>query len=121
MVGPQAAAKSVCHPVSQPSGCSLRDAAAPDTAERATRRDLDEAWQLQAQFDAQRAAVRAELARVHELSWWDQAQVRDVARAYETAVTLRDEDQTARDAESRIRQELRDRYDVEEAGSCASW
>ena len=39
--------------------------------------------------------------------------MRDVARAYETAVTFRDEDQAARDAESRIRQELRERYDVE--------
>lgn len=84
-----------------------------DAAQRATRRDLEEARQLQAQLDAQRVAARAELAPVHESSWWDQAQVRDVARAYETAVTFRDEDQAARDAESRIRQELRERYDVE--------
>jgi hypothetical protein len=82
-------------------------------AERATRRDLEESRQLQAQLDAQRVAARAELAPVHESSWWDQAQVRHVARAYETAVTFRDEDQAARDAESRIRQELRERYDVE--------
>lgn len=61
----------------------------------------------------QRVAARAELAPVRESSWWDQAQVCDVARAYEMAVTFRDEDQAARDAESRIRQELRDRYDVE--------
>ncbi|WP_421076972.1 hypothetical protein [Microbacterium sp. IO18] len=84
-----------------------------DAAQRATRRDLEEARQLQAQLDAQRVAARAELAPVHNASWWDQAQVRDVARAYETAVTFRDEDQAARDAEARIRQELRDRYDVE--------
>jgi hypothetical protein len=84
-----------------------------DLAERATRRDLEEARHLQAQLDAQRVAARAELAPVHESSWWDQDQVRDVARAYETAVTFRDEDQAARDAESRIRQELRERYDVE--------
>ncbi len=66
-----------------------------------------------AQLDAQRVAARAELAPVHNASLWEQAQVRDVARAYETAVTFRDEDQAARDAESRIRHELRDRYDVE--------
>jgi hypothetical protein len=84
-----------------------------DAAQRAARRDLEEARQLQAQLDAQRVAARAELAPVHNASWWDQAQVRDVARAYETAVTFRDEDQAARDAESRIRQELRERYDVE--------
>jgi len=80
---------------------------------RVTRRDLEKARQLQAQLDAQRVAARAELAPVHNASWWDQAQVRDVARAYETAVTFRDEDQAARDAEARIRQELRERYDVE--------
>ena len=84
-----------------------------DAAQRATRRDLEEARQLQAQLDAQRVAARAELAPVHNASWWDQAQVRDIARAYETAVTFRDEDQAARDTESRIRQELRVRYDVE--------
>lgn len=84
-----------------------------DAAQRATRRDLEEARQLQAQLDAQRVVARAELAPVHNASWWDQAQLRDVARAYETAVTFRDEDQSARDAESRIRQELRERYDVE--------
>ena len=84
-----------------------------DAAQRATRRDLEEARQLQTQLDAQRVAARAELAPVHESSWWDQAQVRDVARAYETAVTFRDGDQAVRDAESRIRQELRERYDVE--------
>ena len=84
-----------------------------DAAQRATRRDLEEARQLQAQLDAQRVAARAELAPVHNASWWDQAQVRDVARAYETAVTFHHEDQAARDAEARIRQELRDRYDVE--------
>ena len=39
--------------------------------------------------------------------------MRDVARAYETVVTFLDEDQAAPDAESRIRQELRERYDVE--------
>lgn len=84
-----------------------------EAAERATRRDLEEARQIQARLDAERVAARAELAPVHQSSWWDQAQARDVARAYETAVTFRDEDQAARDAESRIRQELRDRYQIE--------
>jgi hypothetical protein len=68
---------------------------------------------MQAQLDGQRVAARAELAPVHESSWWDQAQVRDAARAYETAVTFRDIDQAARDAASRIRQELCDRCRVE--------
>jgi hypothetical protein len=79
----------------------------------AARSDLAEARVLQAQLDAERAAARAELAPVHQSSWWDQAQVRDVARVYETAVLWRDDDQVARDAESRIKQELRDRYGVD--------
>lgn len=79
----------------------------------AARGDLEQARLLQAQLDAERAAARAELAPVHSSSWWDQAHVRDVARAYETAVLWRDDDQAARDAESRIKQELRDRYDVD--------
>lgn len=81
--------------------------------EQATRRDLDEARQLQARIDADRTTARAELAPVHEASWWDQADVGQVARVYETAVTWRDEDEAARAAESRIREELRDRYGVE--------
>ncbi|WP_309616805.1 hypothetical protein [Salinibacterium sp.] len=84
-----------------------------DAAQRPTRRDLKVARQLHAQLDAQRVAARAVLAPVHNTSWWDQAQVRDIARDYEAAATFRGEDQAARDAESRIRQELRERYDAE--------
>lgn len=79
----------------------------------AARGDLEQARVLQAQLDAERAAARAELAPVHSSSWWDQAAARDVARVYETAVLWRDDDQAARDAESRIKRELRDRYDVD--------
>ena len=84
-----------------------------EAAESAARRDLEEARQIQARLDAERVAARAELASVHQSSWWNQAQTRDVARAYETAMSFRDEDQAARDAESRIRQELRDRHNIE--------
>lgn len=81
--------------------------------EQATGRDLEEARQLQARLEADRATARAELAPVNESSWWDQAEVGDIARAYETAVTWRDDDEVARGAESRIRQELRERYNIE--------
>ena len=72
-----------------------------DAAQRATRRDLEEARQLQAQIDAQRVAARAELAPVHNSSWWDQAQLGDVARAYETAVAFRAEDQATQPEDQR--------------------
>ena len=81
--------------------------------EQASHRDLDEARQIQARIDADRVTARAELAPVQESSWWDQADIGDVARVYETAVTWRDDDDVARTAESRIRQELRDRYGIE--------
>lgn len=81
--------------------------------EQATGRDLAEARQLQARLEADRATARAELAPVNEASWWDQTEVGDIARAYETAVTWRDDDEVARGAESRIRQELRERYNIE--------
>ncbi|MGV8970614.1 MAG: hypothetical protein ACOH1J_09205 [Microbacteriaceae bacterium] len=90
-----------------------------ESHERASRRDLEVARQLQGRLEAERVGARAELAPVHQASWWDQANTHDVARAYETAVTFRGENQAARDAESRIRQELRDRYsiDVNESGA----
>ena len=44
-----------------------------DAAQRLTRRDLEEARQLQARLDAQRVAARAELAPLHESSKWGRA------------------------------------------------
>ncbi|MGV8865164.1 MAG: hypothetical protein ACOH2T_28990 [Pseudomonas sp.] len=69
-----------------------------ESHERASRRDLEVARQLQVRLEAEKVAARAEIASVRQASWWDQA---------------------ARDAESRIRQELRDRYsiDVNETGA----
>ncbi len=81
--------------------------------EQATRRDLDEARQLRARLDADLATARAELAPVHEASWWQTAEPGQIGRVYETAVTWRGEDEVARAAESRIRQELRDRFGIE--------
>lgn len=79
----------------------------------ATSRSLEQARTVQAEVDAERAGARAELAGVHQSSWWDQASEQDVARVYETAVAWRENDDAAREAESRIRQELRDRYGIE--------
>lgn len=39
--------------------------------EQATGRDLEEARQLQARLEADRATARAELAPVNEAFWWD--------------------------------------------------
>jgi len=82
-------------------------------AEAEAKRDVERARELQRQLDAEKAVARAELAPVGAASWWDQAQPGDVARVYEQAVAWRDVDPAARAAEERIRNELRDRYDID--------
>ncbi|WP_401001072.1 hypothetical protein [Agromyces sp. GXQ0307] len=80
---------------------------------RAEARSLQEARELQGRFDAERAAARAELAPVHEASWWDRAGTENIARAYETATTWSKHDDDARRANERIREEVRARYGVD--------
>lgn len=86
---------------------------------RAEARSLQEARELQARFDAERTAARAELAPVHEASWWDRARTEDVSRAYETAATWSTHDGEARRASERIREEVQARYgiDVNDTGA----
>lgn len=79
---------------------------------RAEARSLQEARELQTRFDAERSAARAELAPVHEASWWDRAGAENIARAYETATTWSDHDDDARRASDRIREEVQARYGI---------
>ncbi len=78
-----------------------------------------EARELQSRFDAERAAVRGQLAVVDQPSWWDRADVRDIADAREAAVAWRDFDDVAARANETIRREVQDRYniDVDSAGA----
>ncbi|MCO7203370.1 hypothetical protein NH287_07675 [Microbacterium sp. CnD16-F] len=78
-----------------------------------------EALELQSRLDAERAAVRGQLAVVDQPSWWDRADVRDIADAREAAVAWRDHDDVAARANETIRREVQDRYgiDVDAAGS----
>ncbi|MDT3318088.1 hypothetical protein Q9S71_14765 [Microbacterium sp. KSW4-11] len=77
-----------------------------------------EARELQSRLDAERAAVRGQLAVVDQPSWWDRADVRDIADAREAAVAWRDHDVVAARANETIRREVQDRYgiDVDAAG-----
>jgi hypothetical protein len=75
-------------------------------------RALDEHKALALRFEGERAAARAQLALVDQPGWWDQAQPRDVAEVYETAVIWRDYDEAAEPAIETIRENLHDRYDV---------
>ncbi len=78
-----------------------------------------EARELQSRLDAERAAVRGQLAAVNQPSWWDRADVRDIAYAREAAVAWSDHDDVAARANETIRREVQDRYgiDVDAAGA----
>lgn len=72
-----------------------------------------EARELQARFDAERGAARAQLAVVNQPEWWNRASVEDIAGVHETATAWRDHDDTAAAAADTIRREVRERYGVD--------
>ncbi|MCT2085629.1 hypothetical protein M3D75_05825 [Microbacterium enclense] len=82
----------------------------------ARQREADtrqEARELQARFDAERGAARAQLAVVNQPEWWTRASVEDIAAVHETATAWRDHDDTAAAAHETIRREVRERYGVD--------
>lgn len=82
----------------------------------ARQREADarqEARELQARFDAERGAARAQLAVVNQPEWWNRASVEDIAGVHETATAWRGHDDTAAAAHDTIRREVRKRYGVD--------
>ena len=71
------------------------------------------AGQLAGRLNAEREAVRASYASLHQSDWWDAAQPEDIARAYQTAKAWGDVDPEAVRAEQRIVEEVRSRYGVD--------
>ncbi|MDP9989389.1 colicin import membrane protein [Arthrobacter oryzae] len=71
------------------------------------------ARELQARFDAERAAARAQFAPVMDNRWWDTASGRDVERVHETATAWKDYDPAARDAAEVIRDQVQRRYGLD--------
>ncbi|WP_105035632.1 hypothetical protein [Cryobacterium aureum] len=69
--------------------------------------------ELDARFEAERGAARASLAPVQEPEWWDQATPEDIAGAHETVTAWRSYDDVAHSAETRIRDEVRERYGID--------
>jgi colicin import membrane protein len=86
---------------------------------RAQAAEEQQARELQARFDAERAAARAQLAPVMDNRWWDTANGRDIERAHETATGWKDHDPAARDAAEVIRDQVQRRYglDVDNLGA----
>lgn len=72
-----------------------------------------EARQLQARLDAERSAARAQLAPVRQDGWWDKARTEDIAVAWQTAVTWQRLDPQAAAAVTVIRQQVKDRFNVD--------
>lgn len=72
-----------------------------------------QARELQARLDADRASARAALAPVERDEWWQRAQPDDIARAWETAQTWRQIDPDAQRVAARIGDEVRTRYGVD--------
>lgn len=80
---------------------------------RAQAAEEQRAGELQARFDAERAAARAQLAPVMDNRWWDTASGRDVERVQETATAWKDQDPAARDAAEAIRDQVQRRYGLD--------
>ncbi|MEW1808770.1 hypothetical protein [Pseudarthrobacter sp. NPDC080039] len=89
---------------------------------RAQAAEEQQARELQARYDAERAAARAQLDPVMDNRWWDTAGGRDVERVHETATAWKDHDPAARDAADVIRDQVQRRYglDVDNVGVDAS-
>jgi colicin import membrane protein len=80
---------------------------------RAQAAEEQQARELQARFDAERAAARAQLAPVMDNRWWDTASGRDIERAHEAATAWKDHDPAARDAAGVIRDQVQRRYGLD--------
>lgn len=73
---------------------------------RAQAAEEQQGRELQARYDAERAAARAQLAPVLDTRWWDTATGRDIERVHEAATAWRDHDPVAGDAADVIRDQV---------------
>lgn len=86
---------------------------------RAQAVEEQQARELQARFDAERAAARAQLAPVMDNRWWDTASGRDIERVHEAATAWKDHDPAVRSTAEVIRDQVQRRYglDVDNLGA----
>lgn len=83
------------------------------TLRRAQAAEEQQGRELQARFDAERAAARAQLAPVMDNRWWDNATTKDIERAHETATAWKDYDPAARNAAETIRDQVQRRFGMD--------
>jgi len=86
----------------------LREQFARQREARAVQTNLE----IEARFEAERAAMRASLLPLNQPGWWEHATVADIANARETAVSWSDLDDVARQTNEAIEREVFERYDV---------
>jgi colicin import membrane protein len=86
---------------------------------RAQAAEDQQGRELQARFDAERAAARAQLAPVMDNRWWDTASGRDIERIHETATAWKDHDPAALSAADTIRDQVQRHFglDVDNLGA----
>jgi colicin import membrane protein len=80
---------------------------------RAQAAEEQQARELQARFDAERAAARPQLAPVMDNRWWDTASGRDIERVHEAATAWKDHDPTAASAAEVMREQVQRRYGLD--------
>lgn len=80
---------------------------------RAQAAEEQQGRELQARFDAERSAARAQLAPVMDSRWWETASGRDIERVHETATAWKDHDPAARNAADTIRDQVQRRYGLD--------
>lgn len=86
-----------------------------ERAKAAEAVSVEEARRLEARLGVERATARAQLSQVDRDGWWENADVDDVADAWETAQSWRQLDPMAGRAAERIEREVRDRYGIDVA------
>lgn len=71
------------------------------------------AREMQARYDAERAAARAQVAVVHRPEWWERARAEQVGQVWETATAWRDQDPDIDRAARVMEEQVRERYGLD--------
>jgi len=83
------------------------------TKRAAAEKDSQTAREMQSRLEAEKQLGQAQLDKTHDSQWWEQAQPAEVAEAYQNARAFEPEDPAAAEAAEHMRQQVRERYDVD--------
>lgn len=100
------------------AGARLGEQLGQAIAQRARKleaRTATEARDLRERFEAERGAAVAELRQVHGVEFWNQNDPQRIGQTFATATAWREFEPEARNAEERMKVELRERYGIDTA------